>query len=110
MRKFLMLLAITLALSGCAHFHVYRINIQQGNFITEKMLSQLKPGQTKTQVATIMGLPVLRAPFNENEWYYVYTFQPGGGKITKKHLNLYFKNNKLYRITGDYQLTNFSHS
>lgn len=109
MRKFLILLSLTLALSGCGYFHVYRINIQQGNFITEKTLSQLKPGQTKMQVAKIMGLPVLRAPFNENEWYYVYTFQLGGGKITKKHLNLYFKNDKLYRASGDYPLTNFPH-
>ena len=43
---------------------LYRITVQQGNVITQEMVDQLKPGMTRSQVAYIMGEPILRNTFN----------------------------------------------
>src|SRR3989338_447095 len=80
-----MLIAVaTLTLSACSipslQFPgVYKIDIQQGNIITQEMIDQLRPGMTKRQVIFVMGAPVVRDPFDQDRWDYVYSYQPGGG-------------------------------
>ena len=72
-----------LFLSGCTKDKipgVYRINIQQGNDITQDMVSQLKPGMTKNQVAYVMGTPLIIDTFHPNRWDYIYSFHPGNGE------------------------------
>ncbi len=94
-----LMLAISLSLSGCSIFHVYQVDTQQGNIVTPKMAKQLKPGMSKAQVIALLGHPLLVDTFDPNILHYVYTFQPGGQDIkVRKHLNIYFKNNKLTRM------------
>ena len=72
-----------LFLSGCTKDKipgVYRINIQQGNDITQDMVSQLKPGMTKNQVAYVMGTPLIIDTFHPNRCDYIYSFHPGNGE------------------------------
>lgn len=104
MRKFLIFLSFLLPvmLSGCALFHPYQPNIQQGNILTEDMLSQIRVGMTKEQVVSALGNPILENIYNDNHWAYVYTFQYRGGPITKKHVDLYFQNGRVVRIDRDY--------
>lgn len=80
---------------------VYKMDIQQGNVITQKEVDQLKPGMTKDQVAFIISQPVLSDIFDKNRWDYVYSFQPGGKKRMQKTLSLFFKQGKLSGIKGD---------
>ncbi|HKK14130.1 MAG TPA: outer membrane protein assembly factor BamE [Gammaproteobacteria bacterium] len=94
----------SLLIAGCSSTRfpfVHRIDIQQGNVITQDMVDKLKPGMDKKQVRFVMGTPLLQDPFHGNRWDYVYTNQPGHGKPTRKHVVLYFKNNQLAKITGD---------
>ena len=53
--------------SGCSSvpriISEYKIDIQQGNVLTQEMVSQLKPGLTKDQVRFILGTPVLMDMF-----------------------------------------------
>ena len=58
---------------------VYKIAIPQGNIITQDMVDQLRPGMSKRQVIFVMGTPLVRDPFFQDRWDYVYSFQPGGG-------------------------------
>lgn len=62
------LLAAVLLLAGC----VYRMPIQQGNFLDEKTIAQVKPGMTRLQVEFLLGRPVLETPFDADSAYYVY--------------------------------------
>ena len=39
---------------------VYRINVEQGNVVTEEMVEQLRPGLNRRQVRYIMGTPADR--------------------------------------------------
>ena len=90
-------------LCACSLIHPYQPNIQQGNILTQAQLQRLHPGMSKDGVAELLGSPVLANTFDDNHWPYVYTFQRNGGPITKKQLDLYFRNDRLVRIEGNYQ-------
>ena len=100
----LILLVVTLV-SGCQYFRfpgVYKINVQQGNIITQEMIDQLKPGMTRRQVRYIMGNPLIQDTFNPDRWDYVYTMIPAKGEPTKERMSIYFEDDKLVRFSGDF--------
>jgi len=105
----LLTLTSTLLLGGCggvtsfAFPGVYRLNIPQGNIITQDMVDQLRPGLTKRQVNFIMGTPLVKDTFDQDRWDYLYSFQPGGGERVQERLTLYFENNELTHFTGDFK-------
>ena len=93
-----------LFISGCAKDKipgVYRIDIQQGNDITQDMISQLKPGMTKNQVAYVMGTPLIIDTFHPDRWDYIYSFHPGNGQREQRRITIYFKGESLDYINGD---------
>ena len=60
-----LLVTALLALSGCSSLRfpgVYRIDIPQGNFVTEDMLAELKPGMTPAQITRLFQ-PFARTRF-----------------------------------------------
>jgi outer membrane protein assembly factor BamE len=79
----------------------YRIDIQQGNVISQEMVAQLKPGLTKDQVRFILGSPLVADMFHTDRWDYIYMFQPGKGETQRRRLTVIFENNKLARLAGD---------
>jgi len=97
-----------LALGGCSNLPEvtswltpYKIDIRQGNYVTQEMVAQLKPGQSREQVRFILGTSLLTDAFHADRWDYVYRFQPGRGEIQQRRLALYFTDGKLARIDGD---------
>lgn len=81
----------------------YRIDIQQGNVLTQDMVSQLRPGLTKDQVRFILGTPVLMDMFHANRWDYIYRLQKGStGEVEMRKFSTFFDaNDKLVRVGGD---------
>jgi outer membrane protein assembly factor BamE len=78
----------------------YRPDIQQGNFVTEEMLKQLKVGETKDQVKFILGTPLLTDAFHANRWDYPFYLARGNGELTTSRVTVFFKDDKLDRIDG----------
>jgi outer membrane protein assembly factor BamE len=78
----------------------YRPDIQQGNFVSEEMLKQLKVGQTRDQVKFILGTPLLTDAFHANRWDYPFYLARGNGELTTSRVSLYFKDDKIDRIDG----------
>lgn len=95
------LLAIALLGSGCSNLRVYRPALQQGNVITQQMVDSLKPGMTREQVAYVMGEPVVRNPFNDNRWDYVYTLQAPGYADKNALLSVFFEDGELSHFDSD---------
>lgn len=96
------------ALAGCGNSSsifpgVYRIDIPQGNIITQEMVDQLRPGLTKRQVTFILGTPLVRDTFHQDRWDYVYSFQRGGGERAQERLTVFFENGELSHFTGDFK-------
>lgn len=81
--------------------HPYRIDVRQGNMVTQEMVSQLRPGQTKDQVRFILGTPLLADVFHADRWDYVYRLQKGSGEIQQRRLVVFFDSGKLVRVGGD---------
>nr|VFJ88564.1 MAG: outer membrane protein assembly factor BamE [Candidatus Kentron sp. LFY] len=80
---------------------VYKIDIQQGNLVTQEMLNKLKRGMDKRKVRFILGTPLIVSAFDRDRWDYVYSFQSGGGDRKQSKLSLFFKDGKLQHIKGD---------
>lgn len=97
MRK-ISLLIISLLLSSFVMSCAYKPDVQQGNTLNEKQISQLKVGMTQKQVVFIMGTALLKDAFHENRWDYVYTYAKGYAKAERQLLTLYFKGDLLSKI------------
>lgn len=95
------------AISGCSSVprivNEYKIDVQQGNVLTQEMVSQLKPGLTKDQVRFVLGTPVLMDMFHANRWDYVYWLKKGStGTVVMRKFSTYFDSyDRLERVTGD---------
>ncbi len=81
----------------------YKIDIQQGNVITQEMVDQLRPGMMRDQIRFIMGEPLLPDSFDSDRWDYVYSFQAGGDQRAQQILSLFFKDDKLSHFQGNFR-------
>ncbi|MEO6697151.1 MAG: outer membrane protein assembly factor BamE [Gammaproteobacteria bacterium] len=79
----------------------YKIDIPQGNIITQEMVDKLKPGMDKSQVVFALGSPMLVDVFHQERWDYVYSLQPGGQDRQQRRISLFFEDGKLKRVEGD---------
>jgi len=75
---------------------VYKLNVQQGNIVTQDMLDKLKPGMNKGQVAYIMGNPVLKDTFSTRFWDYTYRTERREDEIKQYHIRVHFDNAQKY--------------
>ena len=79
---------------------VYRANVQQGNFVSKEMVSQLKVGMTPEQVRFVMGTPLLTDVFHGERWDYPFRMRRGDGQITSSHVSVFFKEGRVERFEG----------
>ncbi len=79
----------------------YHLDIQQGNVVTSKMMLQLKPGMTKSQVRYVMGTPLLQDSFHQDRWDYIYQMNKGGEVVERRRVILEFNNDGLAKVRGD---------
>ncbi|HIF50510.1 MAG TPA: outer membrane protein assembly factor BamE [Thiotrichaceae bacterium] len=84
---------------------LYKIDVQQGNVITQDMLNKLRPGMNPNQVKFIMGTPVIVDPFHNERWEYIYSFQEGGGVREQRHVTIHFEDEKLTHVSGDIKVS-----
>jgi len=94
-------LALALQLAGCGWLAPYRIDIQQGNFVSQGMVAQLKRGMTKEQVRFVLGTPLVTDIFHADRWDYVYLLDRPGEPLVQRRLAAYFEDDKLVRLDGD---------
>jgi outer membrane protein assembly factor BamE len=96
----LIALIALIPLSSCGV--LYKLDVQQGNLFDKEQVETLKPGMSKRQVLLVMGSPSIISPFNQDRWDYVSSIRRGRGEMETKDLVLYFENEALARIEGDY--------
>jgi outer membrane protein assembly factor BamE len=86
---------LVLAASGC----VYRINIQQGNYLEAAVMEQLSVGMTRSQVRYLLGTPILPDAFDHDRWDYVFYFKRGRLRDPEqRRVTVYFEDDKVSRI------------
>jgi len=105
LRSLLLSLLCLPGLSACGAFSfpgVYRINIEQGNIVTQEMIDQLQPGMSRRQVRFIMGTPLVEDTFNADRWDYPYEIKRGEEMIRKAQVTVRFDGDALAAVEGDY--------
>src|SRR5271166_7169972 len=94
-RPLLVTLSLRLLSSAC----VYRINIQQGNFLDQAAVDQVKPGMTRSQVRYLLGTPMVADPFNKERWDYIYYLKKGRtSHVDSRRVTVYFDGDKVARL------------
>ena len=71
-------------------FTPYRVNQQQGNFISSEMLERLQPGMTKEQVRFVLGTPLLMDIFHANRWDYPFRLLKSNRALTTYRVAIFF--------------------
>jgi outer membrane protein assembly factor BamE len=103
MQKLLIIIGLiaSLWLTGCSKYHlVHKIDIQQGNVITQDEVNLLEPGMTRRQVQFVMGSPMIADVFHQDRWDYIYLFEPGYGEPSEERITLFFDDNLLTGTSG----------
>ena len=93
-------LAAATLLSGCESLQrtdsflgfitPYRIDIVQGNAITQEQAALIKPGLTRLQVRDILGTPLLTDPFHAERWDYIFTMRRPGTEPQRRSVVVIF--------------------
>jgi len=94
-----------LYLSACSFVGfpgVYKIDVEQGNIVTQEMADQLRPGMSRRQVRFIMGTPLIEDPFNQDRWDYPYVKRNGQNVLSQSLVTVVFEGDSLQAVTGDY--------
>jgi len=79
----------------------FKMEIQQGNYVTQEMVSALRSGMGKEQVRQILGTPLLTDAFHSERWDYIYWREDEWGKREQRKLAVFFMDGKLIRLEGD---------
>ena len=91
----LLVAAFSVLATGC----VYRMNIQQGNFLEDRTIEQLKVGMTRSQVRYLLGTPMVPDAFNADRWDYLYYMKKGRLRAPQQQLlTVFFEEDKVARI------------
>ncbi len=100
-------LLVFLLFTGCSFLpHIlYKIDVQQGNVVSDEMLETLTLGMTKSQVLFVMGSPLIVDAFRQNRWDYVYLMREQGELSEHKRLTLFFEGDTLVNIENYMQFS-----
>jgi len=102
MRSFIIFSSFYLFIVGCA---AYKIDVQQGNLVTQQMLDQLELNMPAKKVRFIMGNPLMVDTFHRERWDYLYSLQPGGSERQQRKITLFFDENQLLKqVKGDVKI------
>lgn len=100
-RRLFVLGFCALALAAC----VYRVDIQQGNLLKDKDISQVEVGMTRSQVQFLLGTPMVADSFHRERWDYAYSLRKGREQeIERRWIVVYFENDRVSKIERDLTL------
>ena len=100
--KFFIVYVLSISLLSCS---LHRIDIQQGNLVTQEMLDQLQLKMPAHKVRFVMGTPLVMDTFHQNRWDYIYIIQPAYKKAQQRRLTLLFdEDQKLKKIEGNVKI------
>jgi outer membrane protein assembly factor BamE len=89
------LLVLCLMQGGC----VYRMPIQQGNFLEPRLVDKLEIGMTRAQVRYLLGTPMVPNTFDTDRWDYLYFLKKGRVHApVRRRLTVYFAADKVSRV------------
>ena len=95
--RFALAFALVLLAAGC----VYKIDVQQGNYVTQDLVEKLKKGMTKAEVKNLLGTPLLADTFHANRWDYYFSNVRGRKAEKTSRLTIFFEDERLVSYIGE---------
>jgi outer membrane protein assembly factor BamE len=68
----------------------YRIEIVQGNVVTQEQVQAVRRGMSRAQVRDILGSPLLTDVFHADRWDYVFTIRRQGAEPQRRSIVVRF--------------------
>lgn len=102
----LLLSLLLMSMTACGFIGfpgVYKINIEQGNIVTQEDVDKLEQGMTRRQVRFILGTPLIEDTFDRSRWDYHYQITLGDNMLTLREFTVFFDGDRLESVTGDYK-------
>ncbi len=91
--------ALAVSLITLSSACVYRINIQQGNYLDQAAVNQVKAGMTRSQVRYLLGTPLVADLFDKDRWDYIYYLKKGYSRhIDSRRVTVYFTGDKVVKL------------
>lgn len=102
-------LCATLALGACASqtttadrlfglLTPYRMEIVQGNVVTQEQIALVTPGMTRRQVRDLLGSPMLTDLFHADRWDYPFIIRRQGAEPQQRVIVVHFQGDSLLRV------------
>jgi len=79
----------------------YRMDIVQGNVVTQELAARVQPGMSRAQIRDILGSPMLTDPFHADRWDYIFTIRRQGTAPQRRDVVAFFKYDKLERLEAE---------
>jgi outer membrane protein assembly factor BamE len=79
----------------------YKVDVVQGNVVTQEIMAQIQPGLGRMQVREILGTPLLVDPFHQDRWDYVFTIRRQGVPDQKRRVTVFFKGDDVERFESE---------
>jgi outer membrane protein assembly factor BamE len=104
--------AVALLLSGCSAvpslpslpsvggFGIYRVDVVQGNFISQETAALVRPGLTRAEVRDILGTPLVASALHANRWDYAFTLIRNGSLTQQYRYTVFFNGERVARTEG----------
>jgi outer membrane protein assembly factor BamE len=112
-----LLIFVSVLLASCSNitsylptFTPHKIEIRQGNLITQDMRDKLKLGMTQAQVKAVLGGPLINDLYHADRWDYLYRLDQKGKVVESQRLTVYFEKGVLARIDDATPLTATGHA
>jgi outer membrane protein assembly factor BamE len=79
----------------------YRVEVVQGNVVTQEMVAELKAGLSREQVRLLLGSPLLADIFHGDRWDYVFSIRRQGTQYQQRRVTVYFKADRVVGFDAD---------
>lgn len=93
-----------LLLGACGSWwlpRAHKIDIQQGNVLSDVAVASISEGMSRAEVVTLLGRPVAQNPGNPARWDYIYSLNKAGDKPNAKRLTVFFESDRIVQIEKD---------
>ncbi len=73
----------------------YKVEIVQGNVVTQEQVDRVRTGMSRPQVRDILGSPLLADVFHADRWDYVFTIRRQGTEPQRRNVVAIFDGERL---------------
>ena len=73
----------------------YKVEIVQGNVVTQEQVARIQIGMSRAQVRDILGSPLLADVFHADRWDYVFTIRRQGAEPQRRSIVAMFDGERL---------------